>query len=242
MASIPTLHQGIDYTELMADLSKKRSTREYLEIGVANGHLLSKIVAKHAIGVDPYFNITANIAAYKNRVSLYQTTSDDFFSSAKDLKLDFAFLDGLHNFEFLLRDFYNTEMRCTESSLIGMHDCLPLNSSMMERVQAQANAKSVGTPFANWYTGDVWKIVPILKKYRPELRIVCVDCAPTGIVFVSNLDPLSTILRQKYATIVDEYIGLGNDKGELAAFYQEIDIVSASNVMEELNHSLYFQV
>ncbi|MFZ3328014.1 MAG: glycosyltransferase 61 family protein [Methylocella sp.] len=126
---IPDLHNGTHYHEFMALLSKKRETKRYLEIGVDEGVLMSHIYADLAVGVDPALRISANLAKNKQKTCLISATSDSFFadpslvanlSGAPDL----AFLDGFHTYEFLLRDFFNTEAISDPRSLIIMHDCL----------------------------------------------------------------------------------------------------------------------
>ena len=69
---------------------------------------------------------------------MYQITSDAFFKDVDAISSlggspDIAFLDGMHLFEFLLRDFYNTESICDPSSVMILHDCLPLNEAMAHR-------------------------------------------------------------------------------------------------------------
>jgi Methyltransferase domain len=38
-----------------------------------------------------------------------------------------AFIDGLHHFEQVLRDFINVEKRATSEGLIVIHDCIPFD-------------------------------------------------------------------------------------------------------------------
>jgi hypothetical protein len=52
----------------------------------------------------------------------------------------------------------------------------------------------------------VWKVVAILREYRPDLHIVPVDVNPTGSIVVSNLDPESTRLYACYPEIVRRYL------------------------------------
>jgi hypothetical protein len=115
-----------------------------------------------------------------------------------------AFLDGLHLFEFLLRDFMNTERVCDRNSLILLDDCLPITIEMAERDYRPAERRDKET--AVWWTGDVWKLLPILREYRPDLRIVPVDVNPTGSIVVSNLDPESTRLSECYPEILRRYL------------------------------------
>ena len=95
-------------------------------------------------------------------------TSDKFFADV-DLqavlrnRIDVAFLDGMHNFEYLLRDFINVERFCHQKSLILMHDCLPTVPGIAAR-DRPANELSA-------WSGDVWKLLPILRKYRPNVLV-----------------------------------------------------------------------
>lgn len=239
-------HEGAFYQQFLQELTGKRLVHNYLEIGVLTGQLLSKINAKDAYAVDPNFNIEHNVAANKDMVFMFQGTSDQFFSGwagpVNGGKLDFAVLDGMHTFEYLLRDFYNTEMNCHAGSLIAMHDCLPLNAAMASRKQQDANELGRHTPHPGWWTGDVWKIIPIIQKFRPDLKIICVDAPPTGLVFVTNLNPQNSVLRDSYREIVDEFRGIPNDDGSIRKLYDSIEIVSTKEILNEFDHSLFFNV
>jgi hypothetical protein len=68
-------------------------------------------------------------------------------------------------------------------------------------------AERVSAPNTAW-AGDVWRILPILKKFRPDLQIVTLDCHPTGLVLCSNLDPSSTALSDHYHEIVRDFFDL----------------------------------
>ena len=55
------------------------------------------------------------------------------------------------------------------------------------------------------WTGDVWKIIPILKQYRPDLRIFNLDAGPTGLVCCTNVDPKSQVIENSYGKIWDDW-------------------------------------
>ena len=136
-------------------------------------------------------------------------TSDAFFG-AHDPKallggpIDMAFLDGLHLFEFLLRDFMNTEKHCKKNSVIFLHDCIPHDPYIAARSAADpVHEQSLRK---EWWTGDVWKILPALKKYRPDLSITVLDAVPTGLTVISNLDPSNTRLEEIYNSLVAEFV------------------------------------
>jgi len=242
---IPNDHNGIIYFDFLPALAAKRDVMRYLEIGVFEGHLLSRIPTETAVGVDPNFQLKYDVTQTKKRVHLHRIGSDAFFADASAVLTiggapDLAFLDGLHVFEYLLRDFYNTESICNKRSLIAIHDCLPLSAGMAHRDSVESSKLTAGTKFAGAWAGDVWKLIPILHKYRPELKIVCVDAPPTGVVFVTGLDPSSTILRDRYLEIVREFHAIENGNENIAALYESIEIVPTENVLNNFDHSLFF--
>ena len=184
---VPTSHDGVGYIELIKLIADTVVPRTYLEIGMAGGASLS-VVRADCISVDPGFAITTDVLSQRKRSLFFRMPSDEFFRDYNPQQLlgdqiDLAFLDGMHRLEFLLRDFINTERACHARSTIFLHDCLPTNTLMAGRVQLPNHA----------WTGDVWPLLPILKKYRPDLRVRCADCPPTGLVIVDNLDPQSQI-------------------------------------------------
>ena len=119
-----------------------------------------------------------------------------------------------------------------------MHDCLPTTEFMAHRSQSKARELSG----KGAWTGDVWKIIPILKKYRPDLSIVCVDAPPTGIVFITNLDPNNKILLDKYMDIVEEFNNIPNNFESISGIYKNIKLISTELILNDFDHSLYFRV
>ncbi|MEN3230377.1 class I SAM-dependent methyltransferase [Methylorubrum rhodesianum] len=247
MSAMPRQHEGLHYMSLMSSLSKLRETQNYLEIGVQQGIHFSVIHANHAVAVDPGFLINQNIANNKNSVYMHNGTSDSFFRSqyANDAmkgRIDLAFLDGLHVFEFLLRDFFNTEALSATHGLIALHDCLPITAAMAQRNEAEAHKMGADTHFPGAWTGDVWKVVSILKKFRKDLRVLCFSAAPTGLILITNLDPTSTTLRDNYLDIVEEYAKIPNDQAAIEAFYDGIELLAPEDAVRDFDHSLFFRV
>lgn len=205
--------RGPPYRDFICSVVARRQARSYLEVGVHNGSTLS-LIGCPAIGVDPNFVLDRNPVGAKTVLHLYQMTSDKFFRdhdprAVFGCPVDVVFLDGLHQFEYLLRDFINAERICEPGSLIMLDDCLPINLEMTERQHRRELRKD--QPLAGWWTGDVWKVVNILREYRPDLRLLPVDVQPTGNILITNLDPGSTVLRDAYLEIMDRYSGLELD-------------------------------
>jgi hypothetical protein len=212
-------HPGIDVLECLQMISTVLKPKSYFEIGTQTGLTLSKI-ACDAVCVDPEFRLNVDVLSNKTRLSFFQMTSDRFFVET-DLRdifpagVDVALLDGLHYFEYLLRDFMNTEKACHALSVILMHDCLPTKPIMAERHLAPQRA----------WAGDVWKLLPILKKYRPDLRVLMFDCPPTGFVACTQLNPNSNLLGDVYYKILDEFGSKRLDETTMEELWQLYPIV-----------------
>jgi hypothetical protein len=175
-------HQGAFFRDFVSHVVSAKRARVYLEVGVRDGATLTRIDCD-SIGVDPFFQLSMNPMARKRRLQLFQETSDEFFRD-RDVQqvaggpIDVIFLDGLHQFEFLLRDFINSERVADRSGVIMLDDCLPVNVEMTERVHR--SAERVDRVHADWWTGDVWKLLPILRRYRPDLHVTAVDTSLQG--------------------------------------------------------------
>lgn len=200
------VHQGLDYRDFLAREITAIESRAHLEIGTRQGSSIAGLNCP-TIAIDPDLQLGSDVIGGKAQCLFFQMTSDDFFEQFKprtllQRALDTAFLDGMHRFEYLLRDFINTERSCHSDSTIYLHDCLPVTTVMTNRDERKVATTG---PFAHWWAGDVWKILPVLKRYRPELEITCFDCPPTGIVRIRGLRPRSQRLSANYEAIVDEY-------------------------------------
>jgi len=175
--------------------------RTYVEVGIGTGKSLGlALPGTIAVGIDPEPNIRF---AIDKSAQVFAEASDDFFER-HDLRqvlrgndLDLAFVDGMHLFEYALRDFLHLERFCHAESTILFHDCKPFDAETSARVQVQ-----------NRWTGDVWKVLLCLKEYRPDLRIATVDVPPTGLAIVRGLDNSSTVLADQYDEICARYIDM----------------------------------
>jgi len=200
------LGNGDDYYSILASAHKKLSPEVYIEIGVSNGKSLA-LASKttRALGIDPA-TAAQELLVFRspeNIPQLYKVTSDDFFNSNDVPKemgqdtFDMAFIDGLHVFEQVLRDFVNLEKYARNDSVIFIHDCLPVNSLVAERERQSM-----------FWTGDVWKVIPCLRELRPDLEITTFTALPSGLAMVRNLNPGSTTLSRHFDSIVSHYIDM----------------------------------
>ncbi len=192
---------GEDYFRLLERVHLHLKPRTYVEIGVAKGESIRLVdPATRAFGVDPNPRLQFEVGP---NVRIFAETSDAFFAGHDvrtelgGLPVDLAFIDGMHQFEFALRDFMNVEPLCTPGSTILIHDVYPLDAPTATRERATA-----------FWSGDIWRLVLLLRKHRPDLEVHTIAAAPTGLAVVRNLDPGSTYIRERLDALIEEYLAV----------------------------------
>ncbi len=134
-------------------------------------------------------------------VQIVKATSDNFFRRQDplghfpDRSIDFAFVDGLHLFEFALRDLMNIERYSRWTSVIVVDDVLPRSVAHASRSRK-----------TDLWTGDVFKIAEVLGRYRPDLLVLQLDTRSSGTLLVLGADPHNRTLEHHYDEIVAEYV------------------------------------
>lgn len=162
----------------------------YLEIGVGRANSLKLSKAEKSYGIDPSPRLRSVIPQ-----KVFKKSSDQFFKEeVLETTIDLAFIDGLHLIENVLKDFLNIEKHCNDKSVVLLDDVAPAHEIQGQRIKQSIK-----------WAGDVWKIVPILEKYRPDLKLRLLDVNPTGMLMVTNLDPTNTVLADNYDKIVKEF-------------------------------------
>ena len=208
----------MDRHEFLRGLHRVTAARNYLEIGVNDGRSLA-LSRVPSIGIDPSFKVNVSL---RGDIHLVKATSDDFFATRDPLghlksarnplknarkgrplfshyrggtSLDLAFIDGMHLFEYALRDFMNVERFARWDTAIVLDDMLPRD--------VDEAARDRHTKF---WAGDVYKLIPVLAKYRPDLLVLPVDTKPTGVLLVLGADPDSKVLKNNYDEIHEEWV------------------------------------
>ena len=200
--------------EFLAGLHATLRPRNYLEIGVGTGLSLA-LSRVPSIGVDPKFQVRTQI---RTDVQLARMTSDRFFARPNPLRylqggrnpwrnlrhnraslgrirgratVDLGFIDGMHLFEYVLRDFMNLERYSAPSTVIVLDDMLPRNVAEAARDRSTVD-----------WTGDVYKLAGVLREYRPDVIAILVDTQPTGLLVVLLPDHANTALPDHYDEII----------------------------------------
>lgn len=186
----------MNYYPFLAELHRRLKPRNYLEIGIRNGFSMAQARCR-AIGIDPNFSITAEL---DGDFALFRTTSDEYFARPDPLAatggepFDLTFIDGLHLFEFAFRDFVNAERHSSGRGVIIFDDILPRSIDEAARQR-----------HTDGWTGDVYGMLEVLARYRPDLTVVPVGTRPTGLLLVTALDPADTTLSDHFAEIMAEF-------------------------------------
>jgi hypothetical protein len=178
------------YLQVLERLHRELAPASYLEIGVRHGISLS-LARCPALGVDPNPEVDRELPETTEVVRL---TSDEFFKDlAGNVSPDLTFIDGMHLFEYALRDFMNVERCSPPGAVVVFDDVFPNHPLQANRVRA-----------SQVWTGDVWRVADILTRLRSDLFLLPIDTAPTGLLLVAGLDPENRVLWDGYDQIVRE--------------------------------------
>jgi methyltransferase family protein len=185
------------YLDFLGRLHESVAPAGYLEIGIRHGDSIA-LAQCPAIGIDPEFELRTEVP---ESAVLFQESSDEYFLRSDPLEplggapVDLAFIDGMHLAEFALRDFANVERVARWTSVVVFDDILPADADMAARDRR-----------TRAWTGDVYKLLRILRRYRPDLICVRIETRPTGLLLVLGLDPASRVLMHHYDRIVEDIV------------------------------------
>ena len=140
----------------------KVNANSYLEIGCFKDKIFSKIDVAYKIGVDP------------ERGGNCRMTSDEFFKKNTDT-FDVVFIDGLHHYDQVSRDFENSLKSLNSNGIIILHDMLP-------KTEAEAIVP-IPEKLPHTWVGDVWRLAFDLRKRKDiDFKLILIDNG-CGIVF-----------------------------------------------------------
>jgi hypothetical protein len=187
----------MDYLEFLERVHRTLEPPTYLEIGIRFGASLALSRAA-SVGIDPAYELRNEPPP---GAALFRETSDDYFERADPLEPlggitpALAFIDGMHLIEYALRDFVNVERHADWSSVVVFDDILPRDYDEAAR---ERTTKA--------WAGDVFKIVGILARYRPDLVCLQIDTEPTGVMLVLGLNPEDRTLADNLDAILEEAV------------------------------------
>lgn len=146
----------------------------YLEIGAWKGETLNHVRVPFKWGVDPDPKFRLDVLPQGIKVS--KQTSDQFFRSlSENVRFDLVFLDGLHVAEQTCRDFLAALQHIGLGSVVLIDDVLPDDdlTALPDMNEALDLKLRAGITDGRWH-GDVWKIIPTIHKFHPEVELVLI--------------------------------------------------------------------
>ncbi|GAA4684539.1 class I SAM-dependent methyltransferase [Nocardioides nanhaiensis] len=186
--------------DLLAGLHQRLRPRTYLELGVSTGSSMSLSRAR-SIGVDPAFTVKREVRC---DLQLVRSTSDEFFARPDPLAhfegvpVDLAFVDGMHLAEYALRDVVNVARHAHPATVVVLDDMLPRNHDEASRDRRRGHGA---------WAGDVFKVLDVLRSTAPDLTVIEVDTAPTGVAVVLGLAAAHEALLAAYDDVLPALLG-----------------------------------
>src|SRR3954463_6645 len=187
----------MDYLDFIGAVHERLEPPPYLEIGIRFGPSLALSKAT-TVGVDPAYELRHQAP---EGAELVRETSDDFFERSDPLRhfdgrpAAMSFIDGMHLAEYALRDFINVEANSHWTSAVVFDDILPRDPEEAARERT-----------TRVWAGDVFKIIGVLDRHRPDLTVLRIGTKPTGLLLVLGLDPNNDVLSERYDEIAAEIV------------------------------------
>lgn len=176
----------------------------YVEIGVESGSSLQFAQKPTlAIGIDPDPRIVHGVNTWSKIFNLESNKFFEDYDLTDELDgapVDFAFIDGLHHYDQALRDFLNIEIHSKPVTVVVLHDVHP---AVPETATRMRNTK--------YWAGDTWKIMHILSKHRPDLKLYTIPAYPTSIGVITNLNPHYSVTEDELLKMINEVTELEFD-------------------------------
>ena len=145
--------------------------RSYLEIGVRKGKTFEKVQAFRRVGIEPAPQFSIRMPPGSVLLAGY---SDECLGILADegIEFDVVFIDGLHEFEQVTRDFFASLHLLKKSGVIVLDDVWPRDSmsatpTLTEHI-SRTQAGEIKLP--GWH-GDVWKLVALISSQFASLTV-----------------------------------------------------------------------
>jgi glycosyltransferase involved in cell wall biosynthesis len=183
---------------------------KYLEIGLENGYTFNNVHFSDKIGVDP--------SPYFSSEKLITKTSDEYFAESND-NFDIIFIDGMHQVEFVLRDFNNSLEHLNINGKILLDDILPIHFDEQLKIPIRNSYENGILKTHVPWTGDVWKfayhILLNYKKYISFSYFNNINYRGVGVFKINEKfcipnNEIDIINNYDYITDFENYLNLLN--------------------------------
>ena len=187
LAKNPEIAYGNFTSYLINSLIKKKNAKNYLEIGTQFGYTLEAVKFSNRIGIDP--NPRHRIKNLPSGMKSLKITSDDFFDREKDISFDFIYIDGLHVFKQVYKDFINSANHLSQGGQILLDDVIPIDSFSADVNQTRAvyERNIRGNNSKSWQ-GDCFKLLHLIAKEMPFIEIKTIIYPGNAQALLSFID------------------------------------------------------
>jgi hypothetical protein len=143
--------------------------------------------------------------------------SDDYFVVNTE-KFDVIFIDGLHKYEQVLKDFINAWNCLNIGGYIVIHDCNPLTKDI-----------AAPEPIVNEWCGDVWKLIADINMNYKDIKAVVIDT-----------DYGCGVVRKTFDTVLE--IEINKEIEKLEYEYLEANRKEILNLITQEDFIIYAEV
>ena len=189
--------------DIINKIITKRNYNSYLEIGCFENETFNQINIQKKIGVDP--------ASGGN----LRMTSDQFFEQNKD-KFDIIFIDGLHIYEQVIKDIFNSIKILNQDGIILVHDCLP------RKLWYQTPTRMSDT-----WNGDVWKAIVECRTLENIDTYTCLADEGIGVIKMQRNNNLLNLKSSNFKKL--KYKDYYTNRQNL------MNIISSKKLLDEIS-------
>jgi len=188
--------------------------KSYCEIGIESGFTFKKINIDNKIGIDPDPSFISD--------QIKCVSSNDFFQNINSsITFDIFYIDGMHQVEYIYKDFFNCLNILNENGSIFIDVILPLKEREQFKVPIKHIYEKGILKYKEPWTGDVWKFIYfILQNFKFNFKLFNNKQLFRGLIQLNNIqnpddnyldnyiDNIKIINDYDYKTDYPNYINL----------------------------------
>jgi len=206
--------------------------KNYLEIGVADGSTIKRVLLSSKTGVDPSPNFLVKDLDF----NMYVMKSKEFFKENTS-NFDFIYIDGDHQYETFIHDLVDSLKVLDEKGVILVDDVLPSDevSSFGSFKKSMSESRNRNLDFPRPWMGTVFNIIFLLQNYKNEIDFYTLHDKNHVqlIIWIKKKFDYDLLLSEKANYTYEDL--LKSDLNSLYRFRTDVEVVN--HFKEFLNHN-----
>lgn len=190
--------------EIINHFIEKFDFKKYLEIGYKAGATFRLVNCENKTAIDP---LPEN---NEFSINIHKCTSDIFFEYNKE-KFDIVFIDGLHVYEQVKKDFENSVKCLNEGGVIIFHDMNPKDTICKDGQIIKGEVRAKEFKDGGCYNGDCFKLAIDFYNGEYDYKYYTFDFDEGCMVVFPN----EKIYNSKKEVIKKEYINFAKKRDEI---------------------------